>query len=533
MKKRFFLLILLIMPCMLLFSACEKNMREDVNNDSKSSVKVEVYIDNVLVDSITTDFSKNYFIAPPNPENYITNSTQDSIFSGWFLDSDFQELLTDDTKFTVDCKIYGKWLKVFYNNFTYSISNGKATITSFNNSNGLTMVAVPSCINSFPVEVIGKLSFSNQSLIENVVICEGIKNIEAGAFSGCYSLKTINSPNTLMEIGNSAFSGCHSIKSITLPNSVKFIGKSAFNACANLTKIVLPFIGNGSDKTHFGYVFGAESIVENRDYIPSSLKEVIIKGGKRIENEAFRDCVNLINVMLPETITTIGEGAFFKCSNLINMKIPKSVDKIERSAFMDCSGLTSIVLEDGITTLGDSVFYGCSELINIEIPNSLEMVGSGVFVGCNNLIYNIYDNAQYLGNKENKYIILMGAINREIVSCEINQNCKFIDAYAFSNCTTLKQINITEGIVKFDRQAFAGCSSLTTVIIPNSVINMEHSIFDRCTVLTIYCKATSKPNGWNARWNEDHCPVYWYSENQPVTSGNFWHYGPQGNIVEW
>lgn len=100
-------------------------------------------------------------------------------------------------------------------------------------------------------------------------------------------------------IGKQAFEGCSGLTSIRIPNSVISIGEFAFRGCSGLTSVTLPFVGatkDGADNTHFGYIFGATSSSNNKDYVPSSLKTVEITGGKSIGEYAFDYCSGLTSV---------------------------------------------------------------------------------------------------------------------------------------------------------------------------------------------------------------------------------------------
>ena len=109
------------------------------------------------------------------------------------------------------------------------------------------------------------------------------------------------------------------VTEIVVPNYVTFIDVGAFYDCNNLTSITIPFVGatlNGTENTHFGYIFGADGYYSNATCVPSSLKTVIITGGNSIGRYAFYGCSSLTSVIIPESVTSIGDGAFGGCQNL-------------------------------------------------------------------------------------------------------------------------------------------------------------------------------------------------------------------------
>ena len=206
--------------------------------DASQNVQVEVYIDGELNDTLTTNFQNGYKInIPTKPEDITTNPNSEKYFYGWFIDNNYQTPLTEDTTFMRNSKIYGKWINIYSNNFTYTVSKGKATITLFNNIQNSTVVVVPCYINSFPVETIGASTFINQTMLRNVIVCDGIKNIEAAAFYGCNSMTNIELPNTLENIETSAFENCELLTKIDFPNSLQTIGVNAFKNCSDLKHV--------------------------------------------------------------------------------------------------------------------------------------------------------------------------------------------------------------------------------------------------------------------------------------------------------
>ena len=208
------------------------------------------------------------------------------------------------------------------------------------------------------------------------------------------------------------------ITSITIPDSVTSIGKGAFGVCNLLNSITLPFVGatkNGASNTHFGYIFGADSSSDNLDFVPTSLKKVIVTSDTRIRQGAFLACRSIENVTLsdgvthlemgsfagcrmltsitlPESLESIGQDAFSGCYALESITIPNGVTSIGGSAFYECSSLESIVIPEGVTDISPYMFYDCDSLASITIPNSVTHIGSWVFYGCNSLNSAIFKN---------------------------------------------------------------------------------------------------------------------------------------------
>ncbi len=174
---------------------------------------------------------------------------------------------------------------------------------------------------------------------------------------------------------------------------------------------------------------------------------------------------------------------FKNCSTLTSVTIPNSITKIGFEAFDSCSSLTNLIIPDSVTCIDEGAFYGCNNLESITLGNNIEFIADKAFYGCSKLQYNEYDNAYYLGNKENPYVALVTAKSTDIKECAIHPNTKTICNRAFEHCT-LESITIPDGITNINWSAFYGCNSLTSISLPNSITRIEYSIFTHCNNLT-------------------------------------------------
>ena len=226
-----------------------------------------------------------------------------------------------------------------------------------------------------------------------------IKTETKTLISGCQN-STIPTDGSVTSIGEYAFYGCSSLSSITIPDSVTSIGGSAFSGCSSLTSMTLPFVGGSKDDTskiRLGYIFGADRSNYNQ-FVPSSLKEVIITGGSIIADYTFRNCTSLTSITIGNGVISIGYEAFYGCSSLTSVTIPDSVTSIGDEAFYKCSSLTSITIPDSVTSIGDDAFYKCSSLTSITIPDSVTSIGDDAFYGCSSLT-----SINYTGSKDDWY----------------------------------------------------------------------------------------------------------------------------------
>ena len=216
----------------------------------------------------------------------------------------------------------------------------------------------------------------------------------------------------------------------------------------------------------------------------------------KIGDSAFAD-KTMSSVIIPEGVTTIGKSAFSGCNNLTSVTFPNSLTTIEDSAFMECDKLANVTLGDNVTYIGNSAFQECGSLVNINIPSDITFVSPTAFDYCRSLSFETYENAKYLGNENNPYVVLSGVTDTNAESYTIHENTKFIFDGAFENCVNLTSASIPNGVTSLGNSVFSGCTSLTSVNIPGSVTSIGNNTFSGCTALT----SVSIPDGVTAIGN--------------------------------
>ncbi len=160
-------------------------------------------------------------------------------------------------------------------------------------------------------------------------------------------------------------------------------------------------------------------------------------------------------------VIALGKEFAHNATGVTSISIPESVKSIGEEAFWDCEDLKSIIIPSGVTVIDRYAFSGCTSLESITIPSGITIVGDYAFDGCSALKYNEYENAYYLGNDTNPYLVLMKAKEGEITSCIVNSNTKVIYQSAFEGCSTLENITIPSGITCVGSDVFVGCTSLS------------------------------------------------------------------------
>ncbi len=346
------------------------------------------------------------------------------------------------------------------------LSDNNVFVQSAQNENkivvniGANVTRIPACI------------FRNTLLLTLVTFAENsvCESIGKEAFDYCISLANITIPNSVTSIGISAFEYCSSLTSVTIPNSVTSIGNDAFLGCRSLTSITIP------------------------------------EGITSIGEEAFGNCYKLVEVYNLSSLTiTAGSSG------------NGDVGYYAKNVYTDTEGESKLTTEDGYIVYADSVnneysligyvgnetiltlpsdingnnysiykyaFYNNDNITSVTIPNSVTSIGDGAFEGCYSLKYNQYDNAYYLGNEDNPYLVLVKAINTSITSCVIHEDTRFIHSSAFFNHRSITCITIPEKVTSIGYYAFYGCGSLTSVIIGESVTRIGDWAFNGCNSLT-------------------------------------------------
>lgn len=355
--------------------------------------------------------------------------------------------------------------------------------TAFSGCTNITTVSMPASIRNYIPNV------------KNATITSG-NAIQASAFENCTTLLSVTLPNSLVSIGNKAFYGCTNLNSLNIPSNVTSIGVNAFYNCTSISTIVLPNSISSLDSTAFTGCSNIKSVSLSATFISlipkANLQEIIITSGQNIPERAFYNCSQLTKVVLPKSITDIGNNAFYGCTSLSylewNAKECIGAGSKTYPVFANCSNLSTIVFGNDVTAIPAYAFYGCNAISSLKIPKNVINIGTDAFAGCANLasievesqnnVYAAIDNC--LVDKSNKRIIL-GCKNSIIPS---NGSVTSISDNAFDGCIGLKNITIPGLISTIGNRAFANCSGLSNVTIENGTTVIGQGAFSGCTTLS-------------------------------------------------
>ena len=255
-------------------------------------------------------------------------------------------------------------------------------------------------------------------------------------------------------------SGAYSVK-----ESTRIMCDYAFSWCRSLFKIVIP-----SSVTSIGdsVFYGCDSLSEI--VIPSSVTS--------IGDSAFSGCRSLSEIVIHSCVNSIGNSAFHGCNSLSGIVIPPSVTSIGDWAFSGCDSLSKIVIPSSVTSIGDFAFYGCGSLSEIVIPSSVTSIGHSTFSGCRSLseivipssVTSIGDNA-FPGCDSLSEIVIPSSVTS-------------IGDGAFHDCYSLSEIVIPSSVTSIGDGAFYDCYSLSEIVIPSSVNSIGNSAFQYCRSLS-------------------------------------------------
>ena len=399
--------------------------------------------------------------------------------------------------------------------------------SAFSGCTGLASIEIPNSVTS-----IGASAFSGCTSLASIEIPNSVTSIGDSAFDGCSGLTSITIGNAVTSIGASAFKGCSALKSITIPGSVTSIGDCAFNGCSSLKDLR---IEDGKSTLSLGYagsygdglfkecqlktLYLGRNLSYNTEYshgyspfadIGTLTSVTIGNSVTNIGNRAFYNCGDLASIVIPNSVTSIGNSAFHLCYDIVAVYIsdisawcninfkdeksnPLSISLSSRdNLYLNNELVTDLVIPDGVTKIKKYAFSGYSKLTSVTIPNSVTSIEENVFEECPKLTtVHICDlaawcNINFSSSDANplyyvKNLYLNGDLVTELV---IPNGVTKIKDYAFSGCSGLTSIEIPNSVTSIGSSAFYGCSGITSIEIPNSVTSIGDSAFDDCSGLT-------------------------------------------------
>ena len=429
---------------------------------------------------------------------------------------------------------------------------------AFYNCSKLASVILPEGLTT-----LGTYAFYNCAALTEINIPGGVVAIPAYAFQSCTGLTTVTLNEGLTSIGSYAFQKCTALTAITLPESVTSLSESIFYGCTGLTELRLPasvitinrngyrgpLDGSSITKVTFGDGFPIIpayilSYYSSSGTYASKITEVVFEAPEKIlsvDAYAFRNCVALERIALPDAVESIYSYAFYGCNNLAEVVWPQNLTFIDSYAFQGCAALANVILPDTVETVGSYAFQGCSSAAEVVIPANAT-VNSYAFKDCSGLrTLTIGDNAHIYGHVFNNCMsltsITMGSnvtlekdafygvtisgscgdtmtwglnlgsgvltlrgsgdmadytlddpapwydFRSMIAEIEFDSTVTDIGAYAFVDCSGLEALILPDFIRTISESSFYNCENICYVEIPDGVQTIGKDAFDGCDAL--------------------------------------------------
>ena len=405
--------------------------------------------------------------------------------------------------------------------YTYTVSNGEATITDCNTSISGD-VTIPSTLGGYPVTSIGNSAFENCSLMTSLTIPNSVTRIDYDAFFLCSSLTKVNItdlaawcnihfyswegsyysnplyyakklyingtlatnitiPNSVTSISDAAFYYCNSLKSVTIPDNVTSIGWKTFYNCSSLAYVTL-----SDNITYIGYhAFSGTEYSQNSsnwEYDVLYIGNHLIEAKKSLSGE----------YVIKENTKTITDWAFSYCSSMTSVLIPNSVTIIGYSAFSDCSSLEKVyytgsikqwedinIYDDNYILLSAEIIFNYKETPDLPYDNVTDYLfyeisnNEAVITGCDSRISGDVIIPSMLGGYTVASISNTAFYNcSSMTSVLIPNSVTTIGDSAFYNCSSLTKVSIGKGVTSIGDSAFYGCFSIDNVFFLGSAVKL-------------------------------------------------------------
>lgn len=394
----------------------------------------------------------------------------------------------------------------------------------------LTSISMPSCVkldtNCIRIfenngkDMVVTIRFVNDTVLDDyllynsgakqVVLENGIEKIGNYTFAKNVFAE-IDLPETLTDIGDYAFYLCENLNNVYIPKNTDNIGAYTFAKTFAMSDIYMPDslqnIGEYAfwkDDSEVLHKVLTVTIYNNCGNICDSLfatqhmQNVVVGDSiKTIGNSVFANCPNLISAVIGNGVESIGNDNFAQCPKLTMVTIGNSVKTIGNRNFVACPKLETIFIGNAVETIGDNNFEECPKLEMVSVPDTVQTFGQNNFLNDNSVTLKIrkvdgtIDDHVYQDNLLFVTTVLIedgitvigeyafyNDTSVQVVSVPNSVNT--IGQYAFYNCNSIKEINIPNGVTAIRSHTFFGCASLENIVTPDSVTLIEDYAFYGC-----------------------------------------------------
>ncbi len=318
------------------------------------------------------------------------------------------------------------------------------------------IITIPNEYNLLPIIGIAENAFKNNIQIKSIIIPKTISEIDDFAFSGCFSLESVEfeADSELISIGEKSFYRCESLAAIKIPNSVESLGIYSFAECISLGIISFPsslyevkegaFYGTMWLESQDNGIIYAGNVAYSIKGETLANYDLILKDGTiGVASWAFSNILEVNSIFIPDSIMFIGSNAFVGCENLSSIQVGPNneVFKAENNCLIDNLdvvrlGCVGAIIPENAVEIAENAFLNAHGIVQIEIPQNVKKMGKAVFKNCTSLLY-----------------------------LELPNELITIPEEAFLGCESMTEITIKEKILEINAQAFSGCIKLSNLII--------------------------------------------------------------------
>lgn len=413
------------------------------------------------------------------------------------------------------------------NGFIYTLledKSGYEVSCGFNDLVGV--ITIPEYFCGLPVTKVANCGFSPSAdttadpftgencntTITGVILPSTLTCIGSGAFECCVNLTEVVIPDSVTTISAKAFQGCIRLKKVTLPKNLKVISDWCFSNCA-LQEVVLP---ENLEKIE-DCAFCCETKDGKKD------KDIIIKHTEQ----------NFTEIVIPNSVTHIGDKAFYGCQKLKDVTMPDNIESFGFSVFDDTAWYDS--KPDGLVTTGNVLYGFKGELKQnvFTVPSNINVIAGRAFNECANLKkVVILENVRFIGERAFSLT--------EIEEVSFSYGLKSIKATAFLGCNNLESVILPDSLTEIDTTAFGSNANLKWIVLPKSLESIDEKSFYNSNALTsvyytgnlVEWEALLSRNGVEKSVLCPYATVYYYSETKPSSEGDYWHY-VDGEVTKW